>query len=195
MGPHEYAISTGVMLSAARAYGPDGVRLGTDEPPSRRRPAELPPLRSGDACACSRLLVRVRLDARFRDHRGCRPDRVRPRSEASPAAETGPQAEAAGATASTSSAARTTAAGTACGDDGRARACPAAAPAPGTGLECYAEVVGGRPPAQQRPNDIQTEDEPGASPSASHHSWVKATVEAGDRPAARTDASRCSRRF
>jgi len=79
----------------------------------------------------------VRLDARFRDHRGCRPDRVRPRSQASPAAETGPQAEAAGATASTSSAAGTTTTASLT-DDGRARACPAAAPAAGTGLEWYA---------------------------------------------------------
>jgi hypothetical protein len=138
--PHEYAISTGVMLSAARAYGPDGVRLGTDEPPSRRRPAALPPLRSGDACARPHLLVWVRLGAGFRDHRGCRPDRVRPRSQASPAAETGPQAEAAGATASTSSAAgtTTTTTTTTLADDGRARACPAATPAAGTGLEWYA---------------------------------------------------------
>jgi hypothetical protein len=135
----------------------------------------------------------VRLGAGFRDHRGCRFDRVRARSQASPAPEPGPQAEAAGATASTSSAARTTTTAF-LPDDGRARACSAAAPAAGTGLEWYAQVVGGRPQAQQRPKDIQTEDEPGAS-RASHHSWVKATVEAGDGAAARKDGSRGSRRF
>lgn len=76
--------------------------------PSRRRPAELPPLRSGDACARSRLLVRVGLGARFHNPRGGRPDRVRPRPQASPA-EPRPEAKTARAATTACAAAASTA--------------------------------------------------------------------------------------
>ena len=95
-----------VMFSAARTW----VRwrsASTHEWPSRRRPPSSRRLGAATlalALACSFGWASALAFAAP----GCRPDRVRPRPQASPG-ETG-QAEAAGATASTSSAASTTAA-------------------------------------------------------------------------------------